>query len=284
MNDTKERPGASAGQTAALLSEAADAAEQTVVPALQEALLEVSEEPAFALELSLFEGKEDTAIASIMNVSEEDVRDLQEEAREQLLRTEFGQKVGRSDLHDVLKLAGTYLRHQGSPGQFQEGLSKALEMEKRSIPERISESTKELWRQVARELDATADQLVGAGTAVIEGFGPTRAMAASSEKERERKERDFEVDIELRCYGKLTREVTGQWRIVFEVHEEDIEAMRLGYEIAGRNDTVLHRGNVHLERFSKGVYEGGEMIGSLEAPEGTSLEIRVIEVELEERR
>ncbi|WP_263788135.1 hypothetical protein [Salinibacter grassmerensis] len=282
MNEPEQRPSASAGQAAAFLSEAADAVEQTIVPALQEALLEVAEEPAFALEMSLFEGRDDATIASTMGISEEDVRKLQKEAREQLLKTEFGQETGRKDLRDMLRLAGVYLRQQSNSKQFQEGFSKALEKEKRPIIEQISEPMEELWKRVADELDATADQLIGTGTALVEGFGPTRAMAASSGSGREREERSFEISIEHQNHVTLIREATGQWRSIFEVHGEDLEAVSLGYQIVGEDNTVFYEGDVHLEKFSEGIYGGGEMIGSLEAPGGASLKMRAIEVKLEE--
>jgi len=290
MENTEEQPDATVGQAAALLSGAAAAAEQTVVPALQEALLEVSEEPAFALEMSLFEGKSDAAIASVMNISEEDARSLKEEARRQLLDTELGREVGQSGLSDMLELADRYLRQQSGSGHFQEDLSEALETDgaletdESFVPERASESMSEpmerLWKRIADELDATMEQLVGVGSAVIEGSGPARAMAASGGAEEERREQDFEVDIEYRCFGKLIREATGQWRIAFEIHEKDLETISLSYEITGESDTTLHRGEVHLKRFIEGVYEGGEMIGSLDFPENSSLRIQVIGMEL----
>jgi hypothetical protein len=293
MENTEEQPDATVGQAAALLSGAAAAAEQTVVPALQEALLEVSEEPAFALEMSLFEGKSDAAIASVMNISKEDARSLKEEARRQLLDTELGREVGQSGLSDMLELADRYLRQQSGSGHFQEDLSEALETDgaletdESFVPERASESMSEpmerLWKRIADELDATMEQLVGVGSAAIEGFGPARAMAASREAEEERRDYSFEIDAGHRYYGKLVWEAADRWRIFFEVHSESLEDVNIGYEILSKEGQTLHQGKVRLEKFSDEIYEGSEVIGSLKiSDESTPLEIRVVEVEWKE--
>jgi len=258
------------------------AVKQAIVPALQEALLEVPEEQAFALEMSLFEGEDDTAIASMMETSEEEVRALREEAQEQLLETELGQKLGRSTLHNALDLAGRYWRQrrERDAERYREAIEEAyesLEAEaSEALPERLSESLGRLWEQVVDEFDATAEQVVGAGTAAIQGFGSAQALAAPEEGGEERAEFSFEIP-EQDLYGVLIREMAGQWRIVFEIHRTGLEGARVAYEITTPTENVLHEGIVDLQLFEEGVYEGGEAIGPLEIPSGTEPEVRVVE-------
>lgn len=275
-----------AGDAAAVLSEAAVAVKQTIVPALQEALLEVPEDQAFALEMSLFEGEDDEAIASMMQVSEEEVRALREEAREQLLETEMGQKLGRSTLHNALDLAGRYWRQrrERDAERYLEAIEEAyesLEAEaseeaSEALSERLSQSMARLWGQVVDEFDATAEQVVGAGTAAIQGFGSAQALAAPETGGEERAEFSFEMPEED-LYGVLIREMAGQWRIVFEIHREDLDGVHLAYEITTTTGNVLHEGTVELEEFGGGVYEGGEAIGSLGVPSDAEPQICVVE-------
>ena len=268
-----------AGDAAAVLSEAAVAVKRTIVPAVQDALLEVPEEQAFALEMSLFEGEDDAAIASMLETSEEEVRALRAEAREELLNTELGQKLGRSSLQNALDLAGRYWRQrqERDAERFQEAIEEVIaSLEAPALPERLSESMERLWQQVVDEFDATAEQVVGAGTAAIQGFGSAQALAAPEEGGEERAEFSFEIpDQDL--YGVLIREMAGQWRIVFEIHRTGLEGARVAYEITTTTENVLHEGIVDLQLFEEGVYEGGEAIGSLEIPSGAEPEVRVVE-------
>jgi hypothetical protein len=267
------------GQAAALLSEAGATLKRTIVPAVKEALLELPEEEAFALEMSLLEGEDDASIASMMGVTEKEVQTLREEAREQLLETELGQELGRSGLRKALGLTGRYWReHRGHDAEkFQRVLEKSLNTaEAPSLPERLSESMERLWQQVVDEFDATAEQVVGAGTTTIQGFGSAQALAAPEEGGEERAEFSFEMPEED-LYGTLIREMEDQWRIVFEVHKTGMEGARVVYEIATTTGTVLHEGTVELKEFGKGIYEGGEAIGPLEIPPGAEPQVRVVE-------
>jgi hypothetical protein len=268
-----------AGDAAAVLSEAAVAVKQAIVPAVQDALLEMPEEQAFALEMSLFEGEDDAAIASMLETSEEEVRGLRKEAREELLETELGQKLDRSSLQNALDLAGRYWRQrrERDAERYKEAFEEAYEsLETQALSEQLSESLGRLWQQVVDEFDATAEQVVGAGTAAIQGFGSARALAAPEEGGKERAEFSFEMPEED-LYGTLIREMGDQWRIVFEVHRTGLEGTRVAYEIATTTGNVFHEGTVELKEFGEGIFEGGEAIGALEIPSGAEPQVRVVE-------
>jgi hypothetical protein len=116
-------------KAAAFLSEVAQITKQTVVPRLQEALLEIPEEQAFALEMSFFEDEDDEDIASMMQVSKVEVQSLKQQAKESLMHTQFGWELETKDrLETSLKLAGRYWqnRKEKDAERYQQAFEKAL--------------------------------------------------------------------------------------------------------------------------------------------------------------
>lgn len=99
----------SSEDAAAVMSEVARVTKQVLVPRLQEALLEIPEEQAFALEMSFHEGESDEDIASMRQVSVSEVQDLKQQAKESLMQTQFGQELETKErLETVLDLTGRY--------------------------------------------------------------------------------------------------------------------------------------------------------------------------------
>lgn len=102
-------PNKSIGNAAALMSEIAQITKQVLVPQLQEALREIPEDQAFALEMSFHEGESDESIASMMLVSVSEVQDLKRQAKDSLMQTQFGQELETQErLETVLELTGRY--------------------------------------------------------------------------------------------------------------------------------------------------------------------------------
>lgn len=264
-----------AGRAAAFLSEMAAGVKQEIIPALRKALLEMPEDQALALQMSLLEGDDDTTIASAMKMTEEDVRELRDRAREQLLETELGKKLGHEHLPGALRLAAMYVQWQQERDteRFREAL-KPFGPAEASLSERLSEPLYRLWQEVANEVGAATDQVIGAGTAALEGFGPARALAASEESKEGRQEIAFEIPEE-NLHGKLVREMEGLWRVTFEIQKTGLEDVSMAYEIV--TSTGSYRGIIDLHRFDEGIYEGGEDVGSLEVSADDDPEVRVIQ-------
>jgi hypothetical protein len=120
----------SVADAASLLSEAGRLTKKVIAPALQDALLEIPEKEAFVLEMFYHEGEENEDIASMLGATTSQVRELKQQAKESLFRTQFGQKLETKErLESALKLSGRYwqAREDEDAQRFKQAIEQAQE-------------------------------------------------------------------------------------------------------------------------------------------------------------